>query len=295
MLTAVLFDFQMLLRQSAKNKYANLFMSSIVLNPIHFNDLPIVERLKPDNWGVIFPDFEYYLKQPFCFPRKLVLKGEICGVGAIISFQKTAWLAHIIVGKRHRGKGLGTQLTAALVKEAQQMGHSTISLIATELGLPVYSKLGFQIEDEYLFFQRKSEIFSSPKSFLIHAFQSEMERDVLQLDEAITQENRSMVLKEHLTAAKVVLQNGQLTGFYLPTLKNGPICASNSTAGLALLNWKHQTIPKAALPSSNNIAVQFFERNGFESFPKRGARMWLGKQLEWSPGGIFSRIGGNMG
>ena len=61
------------------------------------------------------------------------------------------WLAHINVQPGNRNHGLGKLITQFLVDEAQAKNCDTIYLIATDLCEPVYKKVGFETETDYLF------------------------------------------------------------------------------------------------------------------------------------------------
>ncbi|MFB7947990.1 GNAT family N-acetyltransferase [Kitasatospora phosalacinea] len=56
----------------------------------------------------------------------------------------------VVTDPRHRRRGLGEAVTRALVGELQDRGCSSVELIATEEGLPLYEKLGFESAAHYL-------------------------------------------------------------------------------------------------------------------------------------------------
>src|SRR5688500_3639509 len=122
------------------------------LFPDELNDLI---ALQPEGWPDIRPHFQFYFNSSFCSPIKLVADKKIVGIGSCIYHRETAWLGHIIVHKEFRNQGIGTKITQALVERALEINSSTISLIATELGEPVYAKLGFRKESDYCFFTKE--------------------------------------------------------------------------------------------------------------------------------------------
>ena len=93
--------------------------------------------------------------QVLCFPFKASIENKIVGIGTTILHHETAWLAHIIVHPEYRNRGIGKMITQALVDHSYSKGRKTIYLIATELGLPVYRRLGFESETEYTIFKSK--------------------------------------------------------------------------------------------------------------------------------------------
>ncbi|MFC8716561.1 GNAT family N-acetyltransferase [Kitasatospora sp. NPDC057198] len=56
----------------------------------------------------------------------------------------------VVTDPRHRRRGLGEAVTRALVVALQDRGCSSVELIATDEGLPLYRKLGFDPATHYL-------------------------------------------------------------------------------------------------------------------------------------------------
>ena len=76
---------------------------------VKYDDLNEIRKLQPEGWPDIVTDFEYYLDSAFCNPIKTVLGGKIVGVGVTIIFGESAWIAHIIVDKEFRKRGIGSR------------------------------------------------------------------------------------------------------------------------------------------------------------------------------------------
>lgn len=133
------------------------------------NDLDQLPSLEPPNWGSLTPRFLRFIQSEHCSPVKLTLDGHAIGVGTTIRHEDTAWLACIIVHPDHRNKGLGKLITEHLINSLDRNLYQSIYLIATELGYPVYKKLGFELEKEYVHLkseEERPESEISPKSFL---------------------------------------------------------------------------------------------------------------------------------
>lgn len=120
--------------------------------PIQFSDLPVVTSLSPEGWGNVPIKIQHYIESPFCFPIKLLVDQKIVAIGATIVHNDVAWLGHIIVAPDERGKGYGKQTTQELIRIANRKKCNSIQLIATDMGAPVYTKLGFKESSSYLFF-----------------------------------------------------------------------------------------------------------------------------------------------
>jgi len=258
------------------------------------NDLPALKDLQPDDWGDIIPDMEFYLHYPFCNPVKATLNGRIVGIGTSIIFERSAWLAHIIVDSEFRNKGIGGEMVHHLLETLQEKSIDTCLLIATELGKPVYVKAGFNIVCEYLFFERRDPWINCHVSENIVSFKEEYRSDIYELDKKMTGEDRIPLLTDYLKNALLYLENGSLQGFYLPGLKEGMIVACKENAGLELMKLKYPTVDKAVLPSDNQAGCQFLMQHGFIK-SNTGTRMVYGKYTDWKPEMMYSRIGGNLG
>lgn len=46
------------------------------------DDLRRIRHLQPEGWTDIGPEFENYLRKPFCFPIKVIIGNQIAGTGA---------------------------------------------------------------------------------------------------------------------------------------------------------------------------------------------------------------------
>ncbi|HET6539573.1 MAG TPA: N-acetyltransferase, partial [Chryseolinea sp.] len=55
----------------------------LVQNFTH-DDLDLIPELQPVGWGDITPSLSFYTKSSFCFPIKVVVDGEIAGIGTAI-------------------------------------------------------------------------------------------------------------------------------------------------------------------------------------------------------------------
>ncbi len=257
-------------------------------------DLPQLKELQPDSWPDITPYFEFYLNAPFCQPIKVIDGSSITGIGTTIMHRDSAWLAHIIVHPEFRNRGIGGLITKSLTEMVDISTHSTISLIATPMGEPVYKKAGFLRETDYLFFKNEKYTFAPEENSSIANATPDLYPEILRLDKKASGEDRSVLLEPHLPKIRIFRSSNSISGFYAPTLGEGLVVAENDTAGIALLKLKLQALPFSVVPSENEAAIQFLPDNGFQQF-LRGTRMRIGKKLDFKPAMLYGRIGGNLG
>ncbi len=258
-------------------------------------DLPFIGHLQPAGWGDIAPNMLGYCLQDFCKPIKVVDKQHIVGVGALILHVDSAWLAHIIVDESYRGRGIGRQLVEHLVQEALIEGCLSVNLIATDLGAPVYQKVGFKAVGHYQFLNKTADYVPNKISECVRTGGKEYHQQVLEMDRDVTGEDRNALIGSHLHQAVVYEEDAVLEGYYLPTLGQGPIYAITERAGLALMKLKYSQAQVAVLPQSNSVGLNFLLQSGFEKRPDTAIRMVYGRETLWRPTQIFSRIGGNYG
>ncbi|MFA5044978.1 MAG: GNAT family N-acetyltransferase [Paludibacter sp.] len=261
---------------------------------ITINDLEEIRNLQPEDWQDIIPDMEFYIKSSFCNPMKAMLNNKIVGIGTSIVFENTSWVAHIIVDRDSRNKGIGLQIVSELLDSIRKKSIETCSLIATELGKPVYMKAGFRIVAEYSFFKREKSWVDCPVSEKVIPFKEEYRSMIYELDKKISGERRALLLAGYLGNSMLFVGNNKVLGYYIPDLKEGLIFADTEEAGWELMKLKYSTVDTAVLPSDNSAGLAFLKQNGFIE-TKKGTRMIVGKDVDWNPRKMYSRIGGNLG
>jgi len=258
------------------------------------DDLDEIRNLQPPDWSDIIPEFKFYIQSSFCYPIKIKIDDRIVGIGASIIFKDTSWVAHIIVDSEYRNKGFGARIVNELLETIKRDSIATCSLIATELGKPVYLKAGFRIVAEYSFFQREKQWIDCPISGKVIPFEEKHRTMIYELDQIISGEKREPLLTDYLSNSKLFVENNEVLGYYIPDLKEGLIYADTDEAGLELMKLKYASVDKAVLPSENIAAVVFLQQNGFVE-TRKGTRMILGNDLDWNPRKMYGRIGGNFG
>lgn len=264
------------------------------IQTLEHSDINFISDLLPIGWDSAIPAIEFYTKANFCFPIKVSIDNKIVGIGTTIIHNETAWLAHIIVHPDYRNRRIGKIITQALVDTSNSKGCNTIYLLATELGEPVYKKVGFETETEYLYFKGEKTIGTYTKSENIVAFNSDFKKQISNLDRHVSGEDRMIQLEQHLSSGFVYSQDNDVKGFYLPTLGDGLIIASTNSAGQELMKLRLRSKEFAAFPIDNINATEFMLQNNFNQV-RTEKRMRLGQKRNWQPTNIYNRIGGNTG
>ena len=257
-------------------------------------DVPQLGDLRPEGWYDLRPVFKFYTETNYCFPLKASVANRIVGVGAMILHHEVGWLAHIVVHRDFRNRGIGRQLVETLVSCAEAHTCETVMLLATDLGEPVYKKVGFETEGTYQFFENVKSDPGWEKSGLIKPYQEEHKSQVALLDLVGAGENRFFRFEEHLATGHVFENEGKVKGFYLPDFGDGLIISSEEQAGIALMKYRLQHSDQVAFPDTNLTALQFMRDNNYEAF-KTAKRMWLGKKRKPVLSQIYNRVAGAIG
>ena len=86
--------------------------------------------------------------------EKVVGCATMCYIDLIPSFRrpsgKIAHLMNVYTNSQYRRQGIALHILSILINEAKEKGITKISLDATELGRPLYEKLGFVPSDDYM-------------------------------------------------------------------------------------------------------------------------------------------------
>ena len=262
--------------------------------PLDHSDFPYLKEFEPPNWGDLVPRFRYCIDSAFCDPIKLKIGGTTVAIGTTIMHRDSAWLASIIVHPDHRNNGYGTIITRQLIDSIDAKKFSTIYLDATDLGYPVYKKLGFEMEAVYAHLKSAENITGLELSNSIVPYNPARLQELLQLDKKISGEYRQDTITENLSTAKLFINNDKMEGFYLPSLANGLIVANNDIAGIELVKSRLENNYYAILPEDNKTTINFLQQNNLIQF-RISRRMFIGKKRKWRPDRIYNRISGQLG
>jgi len=99
------------------------------------------------------------------------------------------------VSEKYRGDGIGNAITEYLMETALKQTPN-IYLIATKLGFPVYQKLGFKPDEEYIFY--KPHQLTLPVSSNIKAYKPEYKKHILKMNKEFSGEERELLLNPKL-------------------------------------------------------------------------------------------------
>lgn len=257
-------------------------------------DVNSINELRPTGWGDLSELYKYNVLSPYCDPLKVIVDDRIVGVGNSILNEDTAWLALINVHAGYRNRGIGTIITKALIERLHRHKVQTILLDATDLGYPVYKKVGFEVVTDHLHFSGELSDFVPERPANIVPFEEKHKSALLALDRIATGENREVVLLEHIASSLVYVSGNKVHGAYFPDLTRGLIIADEPGAGIALMKLRLKDHNTCMMPKENVHAINYLLSTGFKHV-NTSKRMWLGRKREWCGAYIYNVTGGMRG
>ncbi|TQR08166.1 GNAT family N-acetyltransferase [Psychrobacillus lasiicapitis] len=204
--------------------------------------------------------------------------GKIISSAAIIPYDTDlASIGMVIVNNEYRGLGLGKKATQKCIDSVSQ--NTTIMLISTEDGKPLYEKLGFitvdcvhkYLTDNYI----PSKMFNNQLEITIETYRENEINEIIELDSAAFGNKRRKLLINRINQSKkcLVVRNlkGKIIGFGLSILGPvnlliGPIIAPDAQTAFLIINelvLNHQGKLRIDVPSSNDELMLFLEESGF--------------------------------
>jgi GNAT superfamily N-acetyltransferase len=277
--------------KQALNDITGIMIRELIESEINgLNDLP------PTDWEFDYENFlKDYLTADYFYAFVMIQDEKIIGTGNVFLKASIGWLANIIVDEKYRGKGLGFKMTTFLVEFLKSKGCETQLLIATELGEPVYQKVGFRKFTDYQSFETETDYDLNSTNSIRGLEHSDL-KNIYELDREANGENRTHFIdKYYETGLGYFNDENELLGVYLPDFGRGLVLARDEQAGIELLKLKHSKKGKRTLLPIDNLAgIDFFEKMGLKKGDKC-SRMILGKENKWKPEYIYSYGSGYCG
>lgn len=279
-------------------------------------------------WGDRSSQLHFYLDREDSRLFIAENRGEICGCGGATAFgprasgaRRTGWVHLIAVPPEHRGRGAGHGVTEAAARWLLDSGVATVMLLATDLGRPIYERIGFRPEARYAVFRETpaggalGESGTAPPEsdpggrLSVRPATAADVPALLRLDRAATGEDRSAILSalsgsawvaERRDVGAVSATSQDIAGFHIRCPWGmGPTLAEDGAAGRTLLALvRRLSAPRDMLlsvPERNEAALAHLREWGLE--PARYlTRMWLGDPPPaWRPERIFGVINNGLG
>lgn len=221
------------------------------------------------------------------------MEGEIVSSAAIIPYGSgLASIGMVIVHPDYRGKGLGRKVTQKCLDSVSD--DTTVMLIATDEGKPMYESMGFclidcvhkYLCDSYLSIEQNNNL-----DLEITHMHEENLPQIVRLDKNAFGEERKTFLIHRIKQAKEALvvkgSDGTIIGFALSVLGPinlilGPIVAPNDHIASLLMDKlanNHQGKLRIDVPSGNEAFMSHLEKYGFKKVGQPPIMIKNSKQL----------------
>jgi L-amino acid N-acyltransferase YncA len=212
-------------------------------------------------------------------------EGTVLGAACCASFGATGWIGALGVAPGARRAGLGSGLTQAAADWLRGRGARTVLLFATEMGRPVYERLGFIAEG--LATAWRGSAGSGAHDVALRTLREEDRPALAAADAAATGEHRDAVLGALCPLAGVAAErDGELCGWAAASRwgTGVSIAAADPQAGVALMAAAARSPGSTVLivPDRNAPALEAVRRWGFQR-ANSGERMRLGPAVAWHP------------
>jgi predicted N-acetyltransferase YhbS len=264
---------------------------------------PATATILRASWGDRRTWFEFATTQPECRPVIAEIDGRLVGTGVGTANGRVGWVGTIWVDPDHRGAGLGRALTQAVIDRLEASGCRTLVLVATDQGLPLYERMGFELQTRYRILEAPGlDATTDAPDAAVRAFGTADLPAVLDLDRAATGEDRAHAIRRFASpgTAKVLEVAGAIRGSVIRApWGGGATVATNVTDAIRLLDARRR-----ASGVAGRVRVGLVEENVAGLAALEAARLtpiWSaprlirGEPLDWQPDWIWGQFNHAMG
>jgi GNAT superfamily N-acetyltransferase len=267
---------------------------------------PAADAVIRGDWGDRRAFFHFASAHPECRPFVAVdAGGAVAGTGVATINGPVGWVGTIYVVPELRGAGVGKALTAAVIDALEEARCATLVLVATDLGRPVYERLGFAVQTRYRILEHDGSAVPAGQTEdeAIRPFGPTDVPTASVLDRAATGEDRRHLLEafaDEPGSWALEGPEGSLRAFLVrPPWGGGATIAPAAEDAVRLLDHRRrlagpQGRVRAGLLDEN---VQGFARLDEAGWREAwsAVRMIRGQPLDWSPGQIWGQFNHALG
>jgi predicted N-acetyltransferase YhbS len=260
------------------------------------------DALLRNDWGDRRSNFAFAAAHPECLAFVADADGSIVGTGIATISGTVGWIGTIWVDPDWRRRGLGMALTEATIEAADSAGCRTLVLVATDAGLPMYQRIGFEVRTTYRILEAPGLGGGVPDP-RIRAFHPDDLTTMADLDRAATGEDRTHLLRAFAspdTARCVLHDDGTVGGFVIraPWGGGATIAPDRADAATILRARRVAAGPdkrvRAGLLAENVAGIAMLQGDGWTE-AWEGPRLERGEPLDWQPEAIWGQFNHAMG
>lgn len=261
---------------------------------------PTTDLVLAGGWSEFRSELAFAVGSPTCLAVIAEARGARVGVGVGTRNGTVGWVGPIFTTPTYRGRGVGGRLTAAVARGLEAAGCDALLLAATELGRPVYERLGFVPDGRYHVLAGPAAALPDGAGSVRTAGPGDLPA-VRALDRWASGEDRAHLVAAFGRPAWVIDDGptGRVRAYALATpWGRGPVVAADAADASALLR-RSATVDAdgstvAVLPEENRAGRELLAGLGFaevRSLP----RMRRGRPVAWHPEAIWRLFSFGMG
>ncbi len=255
------------------------------------DDVQLGMRLKTHaGWNQTPADWERFLglEPEGCFVAEW--DGLAVATMTTCRFGPVGWIAMALVDEAFRHRGIATGLVERALEYLERQSVTTVLLDATRYGRPVYERIGFTTEHEYVRMQGVA-VGGQEGSEVVAATSADL-GSVTELDQKATGTDRRRLLErlvaENPEAAGVIRCGDGVAGYVLfrpgaNAMQIGPAVAVTGAMGRSLVDWAMGCCAGQAvlvdLPVDNRPAIRWARERGLTE-QRRFSRMYRGRPIQ---------------
>jgi len=261
------------------------------------------EAILRSDWGDRRTWFEFATTQPACRPVVAELDGALAGTGVGTANGSVGWVGTIWVDPARRGAGLGRALTQAVIDGLEAAGCRTLVLVATEEGLPLYERMGFERQTRYRILEAPgldpAAVAPDPE---VRPFARADLDTICALDLAATGEDRGHAIRRFASpeTSKVLDVDGAIRGFVVRApWGGGATVAPDPGDAMRLLEARRRTSGvggrvRVGMVEANAAGLTAVDAAGLTPIWS-APRLIRGDPLDWHPDWIWGQFNHAMG
>jgi GNAT superfamily N-acetyltransferase len=280
------------------------------IRPMRLDDVePAAEVMINGGWGDRRQFLTFCVDRPRFVPLVAEVDDRIVGTGVATINGPVGWVGMVFVDEGLRGRGIGTTLTRAVIDELDRAGCVSLALLASPLGRPIYQRLGFRAELDYLLLAApglgegragaaSGDRVGEPPPTRLRPFAPDDLPAILAIDAAATGEDRAHLLLASADPATGIVAlgpDGRVVGFEVrPPWGTHPIVAPALVDGIRLLEDRRTRTAagaevRTALPATNRTGWTTLENLGWRH-ERELLRMVRGAEIRWQPSAIWGQF-----
>ncbi|MFL5708569.1 MAG: GNAT family N-acetyltransferase [Chloroflexota bacterium] len=275
-----------------------------LIRPMARDDIDtVVDLFVRQEWGDRRRNLEFVIAHEQSRPFVADADGTVVGTGVVTLNGPVAWIGTVFVDPAWRRRGVGLALTRATLDAADEAGCRTMVLVATDVGRPMYERLGFEVQTWYRTLEAPGLPESTSVDPRIRPFAPDDLPAMAALDAEATGEDRAHLLEAFATETTArVLDSGDgiLGGFVVRApWGGGATIAPRVEDACAILEARRvahgpEGRIRAGLLAENEAGIERLLATGWRD-AWRAPRLVRGDPMVWRPEAIWGQFNHALG